>query len=101
MAAASIFETVPSWPGKSEDLQRKVEAWADAWRSTRDREALNRLHDYFVANLPMHVVTLQAIVDLLGPPDNWDSHMVYYGNRDSGLVLLADARGLLDGMKLN
>ena len=86
-------------PGLRDDLVRL----AQEWRESRVRATLSALYERYIGCLPDHVVPLTRIVELLGPPDHWSGdHKVYYGTTpDSGLVLHADANGLLTGRKLN
>ena len=77
-------------------------SWAEEWRSHRSREALSKLYHRFITCIPERKVPLQVLINLLGSPDSGDSFQAYYSiNLDSGLVLIADSDGLLEGRKLN
>ena len=77
-------------------------SWAKEWRSCRSSHALSQLYDRFINCMPERKVPLQFLINLLGPPDSGDPYQVYYSlNRNSGLVLIADRNGFLEGRKLN
>ncbi len=77
-------------------------SWAEDWRSHRSPEALSQLYYRFITCIPERKVPMQILINLLGSPTSGDSSQVYYSiNSASGLVLIADSDGFLEGRKLN
>jgi hypothetical protein len=80
----------------------EVTLWAEDWRRHRSGPALSALYHRFITCIPERKVPMQFLINLLGSPDYGDPFQVYYGlNPDSGLVLIADSDGFLEGRKLN
>jgi hypothetical protein len=76
-------------------------AWASAWRAERSAAALSSLRHRLQGR-----VKLQALINLLGPPDDADytsnPGMAYYSvNKSSGLILHADNDGYIRSSQFN
>ena len=87
-------------PPAPADLPERLRAAADAWRQRGDHAGLATVFEY-VVNLPPASVSYRMVVDLLGPPREFDTDKAYYGDANSGLVILANAQGTIDAVKLN
>lgn len=120
-AVAAVLAALPDEAAPLQTMRVDIEAWVTEWHLGRKApavaelprhddmqvepaaaRALSRLYYNFICRLPERALPLKQLMDLLGQPDSGDRVSAYYGiSSGSGLLLLADGKGLLEGWKMN
>jgi hypothetical protein len=98
-AVQTLVDAHPVPPAPA-DLAERLRVAAEAWRQRADHTGLNAVFLY-VVNLPPATVSYRGVVDLLASPSQFDNGSAYYGDKWSGLVIIANSQGTIDAVKIN